>query len=69
MKQLRSSRHLIKMWHRREKAAIARGAPAVDAAPKTVVGTVHSAFTPCGLAVEEQVRKAWQPGPLGLALF
>jgi hypothetical protein len=66
MKQLRSTRHLIKMLHRREKAIIARVAAR---APKAVSGTVHSAFTRTGLSVEEQVRKAWQPVPLGLAMF
>ena len=69
MKQLRSSRHLIRMWHRREKATIAQVARAVDAAPKVVTGTMHSAFTATGLAVEDQVRKAWRPYSAGLAMF
>jgi len=66
MKQLRSTRYLIKMLYRREKAIVARAAAR---APKAVSGTMHSAFTRTGLSVEEQVRKAWEPGPLGLALF
>jgi hypothetical protein len=69
MKQLRSSRHLIRMWHRREKATIDHVARAVRIEPKPVSGTLHSAFTASGLAVEDQVRKAWRPGPLGLAMF
>ncbi|HTV88515.1 MAG TPA: hypothetical protein VME41_05815 [Stellaceae bacterium] len=69
MKQLRSSRHLIRLWHRREKATIDHVARIVDVSPKAVAGTMHSAFTTTGLAVEDQVRKAWRPGPIGLAMF
>ena len=69
MNQLRSSRHLIRMWHRREKATIAQVARAVGLEPKPASGTIHSAFTPSGLAIEDQVRKAWQPCPAGLAMF
>ena len=69
MKQLRSSRHLIKMWHRREKATIAQAARAVGGEAKAGSGAKHSAFTPSGLAVEDQVRKAWQPCSAGLAMF
>jgi hypothetical protein len=62
------------MWHRREKATIdhlvrairnkkaARGAKAAGEAG-------HSAFTASGLAVEDQVRKAWRPAMVGLAMF
>jgi hypothetical protein len=57
------------MLHRREKATIDHVARAVASAPKSVSGTMHSAFTATGLSVEDQLRKAWQPGPLGLALF
>ena len=69
MKQLRSSRHLIKMWHRREKATIdhlirSTADPEVAAAPSP-----HSAFTASGLAIEAQVRKAWQQSPVGLPTF
>ena len=67
MKQLRSSRRLIKMWHRREKATIDH---AVATADRTATAaTIHSAFTASGLAVEDQVRKAWRPTSAGLAIF
>lgn len=69
MKQLRSSRHLIRMWHRREKATIDHVARAVGIVPKTGSGTLHSAFTASGLPIEDQVRKAWQPCAAGLAMF
>ena len=68
MKQLRSSRHLIRTWHRREKATIdhlVRSINPVENPPTTV----HSAFTASGLAIEDQVRKAWQPATAGLAMF
>ena len=68
MKQLRSSRRLIKMWHRREKATVDHVVGATGNA-KGVPGTTHSAFTPSGLAVQDQVRKAWHPYPAGLAIF
>ncbi len=68
MKDLRSSRRLIKMWHRREKATIDHLVhTAVEA--KGAAGTTHSAFTSSGLAVEDQVRKAWRPSSVGLAIF
>ena len=67
MKQLISSRRLLKIWHRREKATIdhlvGTAAKAKAAAP------THSAFTETGLAVEDQVRKAWCPSSTGLAIF
>jgi hypothetical protein len=70
MKQLRSSRHLIRMWHRREKATIAHVASATAAAPKaSSTGTRHSAFTSTGLSIEDQVRKAADRIIGGLALF
>ena len=70
MKQLRSSRHLIRMWHRRDKATVAPVAGPVAAVPKAVsTGTVHSAFTATGLSIEEQVRKAADRIMGGLALF
>ena len=68
MKQLRSSRHLIRMWHRREKATIDHLVRAADLI-KNPTGTIHSPFTASGLAVEDQVRKAWQPVSGGLAIF
>ena len=68
MKDLRSSRRLIKIWQRREKATIDH---LVDTAvgAKGATGTTHSAFTASGLAVEDQVRKAWRPSLEGLATF
>jgi len=68
MKQLRSSRHLIKMWHRREKATIDHLVRTIYPV-KNPSGANHSAFTASGLAVEDQVRKAWQPATAGLAMF
>lgn len=68
MKQLRSSRHLIKMWHRREKSTIDHLVRTVNPG-EPASGTTHSAFTASGLAVEDQVRKAWQPVSVGLAMF
>ena len=68
MKPLRSSRQLIKNWHRREKMTIDRLVrTATDR--KTLPGTTHSAFTSSGLAVEDQVRKACIPSPVGLPIF
>jgi hypothetical protein len=71
MKELRSSRRLIKIWQRREKATIHHFVDtAVDAAGTTgTTGTTHSAFTASGLAIEDQVRKAWWPSSVGLATF
>jgi hypothetical protein len=68
MKQLRSSRHLVKMWQRREKATIDHLVVATGD-PKGTGDTTHSAFTASGLAVEDQVRKAWWPSSAGLATF
>ncbi len=68
MRQPRSPRRLVRMWHRREKATIDHLVRTTGDA-KGASGTTHSAFTSSGLAVEEQVRKAWHPGPTGLAIF
>jgi hypothetical protein len=68
MKQLRSSRHIIKMWHRREKAMIDHLVRTLGEG-RDSVGTTHSAFTPSGLVVEEQIRKACRPAAIGLAMF
>lgn len=73
MKQLRSGRHLVnrhltKLWHRREKATIDHLVRSIDDA-EVAPATPHSAFTASGLAIEEQVRKAWYPSPFGLAVF
>ena len=66
MKDLRSPRRLIRMWHRREKATIDHLVRALDGTPR---GTRHSAFTASGQSVEDQVRKAWRPSCMGLAVF
>jgi len=68
MKQPRSSRHLIRSWHRSEKATIDYLVSSIDPA-KDNSRTVHSAFTASGLVIEDQVRKAWQPATAGLAVF
>jgi hypothetical protein len=72
MKRLHSSRRLIKMWQRREKATLNHLVGHVAGAigdPKGAAGATHSAFTASGLAVEDQVRKAWRPSATGLATF
>ena len=69
MKHLRSSRHLIKMWHRREKATIDHLVRKIDSAETAAAPSPRSAFTASGLAIETQVRKAWQQSPVGLAIF
>ena len=68
MKKLRLSRHLIRTWHRREKATIDYLVRSIDPVNNPPV-TIHSAFTASGLAIEDQVRKAWQPARAGLAIF
>ncbi len=68
MKHLRSSRHLIKMWHRREKATIDHLVQAIGD-PKGAAATTHSAFTSSGLVVEDQIRKAGRRCAVGLAMF
>ena len=68
MKQRRSSRQLIKLLQRRESATIDRVARTVGEAERPA-GTVHSAYTQSGLAVEDQVRKAGLPWSAGLATF
>ena len=67
MKQPLSSRHLIKMWHRGEKATIDHLVRTLRDRKNTE--TIHSAFTASGLSVEDQVRKAWRPPAVGLAMF
>lgn len=69
MKQHRSSRHVIKMWHRHEKATIDHLVRSIGADGKGLAATTHSPFTASGLAVEDQVRKAWRPISSGLAMF
>lgn len=69
MKHLRSTRHLIKMWHRREKATIDHLIHGITDAEAAPLPSPHSAFTASGLAVEAQVRKAWLPSSGGLPIF
>ena len=69
MGQLRSSRNLIKTWRRREKVIIDHLVKTTRPTKKDTPITRHSAFTDAGLAVEDQVRKAWQPYSFGLAMF
>jgi hypothetical protein len=68
MKQRISSRRLIKMWHRREKATIDH-LVGTAGDTRSTAATGHSAFTSSGLAVEDQVRKAWCSDPTGIAIF
>ncbi len=68
MKHLRSSRHLIRMWHRREKATIDHLVQAIGE-PKHAAATTHSAFTSSGLVIEDQVRKASRRCAVGLPMF
>jgi hypothetical protein len=69
MKHLRSSRQLIKMWHRREKATIDHLLRGIGDAKAAAGPSPHSAFTTSGLAIEAQVRKAWEQSPGGLPIF
>ena len=68
MKDLRSPRRLIKMRQRRERATIDRPVH-TRAAAKGAHRPTLSAFTASGLAIEDQVRKAWRPWSAGLAIF
>jgi len=68
MKPPRSSRDLIKNWHRREKATIDHLVRTADV-PKTTPQYSHSPFTDSGLAVEDQVRKAWSISTAGVPIF
>jgi ribosomal protein L32 len=62
------SRRRIRRRHVREQAIIDHLVRTL--CPKTEEkGMMHPAVTSCGLSVEEQVRKEWHPGPLGLAMF
>ena len=54
--------------HVREKAVIDHLVRAVYRKAGEV-GRMHEPFTISGLSVEEQVRKAWQPTMVGLAMF
>ena len=56
------------MWHRREKATIDHLVQTIRDKRNTGE-TSHSPFTSTGLSIEDQVRKAWRPNHLGLAMF
>jgi hypothetical protein len=68
MKQMLSTRRVIRAWHKREKATIDHLVGAIGGA-KAAAGTVHSPMTQTGLVVEEQLRKAWRPCGVGLPIF
>ena len=68
MKDLRTSRRLIKMWQRRKLAVVGRLVRTTGDAPGAA-DTTHSAHTSSGLAVEDQIRKAWHPYPAGPTIF
>jgi len=68
MKNLRSVRRLIKLRLRRGRAFGARLAPITGEA-KAAPAAPLSAHTPSGLAIEDQVRKAWAPIGGGLPTF
>ncbi len=68
MENQRSSRRLIKLLYRREKFVIDRITRSMRDRDEPVASR-HSAFTASGHSVEEQVRKAWRPCPVGLATF
>jgi hypothetical protein len=62
------SRRRIRKRHVREEATIDHLVRLVYAKAEEK-GMTHSAVTSSGLSVEDQVRKEWQPGPGGLAIF
>jgi hypothetical protein len=68
MKDLRSSRRLVKMRQRRIKTGIAPIVHVTDE-PKGAAPPILSAVTASGHAIEEQVRKTWSPNAGGLAIF
>jgi len=67
MKDLRSARRLIKIRQRRDKPTVDRAARGTAA--KLAVASTLSAYTASGLAIEDQVRKAWRPWSAGLPVF
>jgi hypothetical protein len=67
VKDVLSSRRLIQKWHRREKATLDHLANIIT--DQKSGGRLHSPTTSSGLAVEDQVRKAWSPVQSGLPIF
>lgn len=68
MKDLRSIRRLIKLRQQRGKALAARPASTAGE-PGRAPTPPLSAHTHSGLAIEDQVRKAWAPLGGGLPTF
>jgi hypothetical protein len=72
MKQVRSSGQVppqaIESWHCHDEATIDHLVRLLTE-PNSRVSNVHSAFTASGLAIEDQIRKAWRPDSVGLAMF
>jgi hypothetical protein len=72
MKQVRSSRQVppqtTESWPCQEEATIDHLVRLVTAS-NSRFGSIHSAFTATGLAIEDQVRKSWRPQSRGLAIF
>ena len=68
MKQVRSSRQVIESWYRHEEATIDHLVRLLTE-PNSRYRNSHSAFTSTGLAIEDQIRKAWRPDSRGLAMF
>jgi len=62
------SRRRIRKRHVREEATIDHLVRLVYEKSEEK-GMIHPPVTASGLSVEEQVRKEWQPGPGGLAIF
>jgi hypothetical protein len=62
------SRRRIRKRHVREEATIDHLVRLVYAKSEAK-GMIHPPVTASGLSVEDQVRKEWQPGPGGLAIF
>ena len=67
MKDLRSARRLIKIRQRRDRPSAERTAS--GAAAKLAAASTLSAYTASGLAIEDQLRKAWRPWSVGLPVF
>ena len=71
MKQVHSSRQDVEAWHCQEEATIDHLVRLLTG-PGSTSGMTHSAFTATGLAIEDQIRKAWRPDSVrtvGLAMF
>ncbi len=72
MKQVYSSRQVppqpVENWHCQDEAMIDHLVRLLME-PNSRYGTPHSAFTSTGLPIEEQIRKAWRPDSMGLAMF